>query len=172
MISKKLEQFHKRSMKENSVIPPGDFKPVNWQSEFIPKNSPQGDLVLEISDELVLANLKKLKISTVPDNILPVVLKLFFGRLETVIHLAELIRAVVKTRIFPTKGKLARQIFAWKGKGEKNSLGMCRTITMANSILKLSESCVKAAGLSFWKKAGFPCSYWREFSVAPESIYI
>ena len=57
-----------------------------------------------------MANLKKLKISTVPDNILPVVLKLFFGRLETVIHLAELIRAVVKTRIFPTKGKLARQI--------------------------------------------------------------
>ena len=172
MISKRLEQFHKRSMKENSVIPPGDFKPVNWQSEFIPKNSPQGDLVLEISDELVLANLKKLKISTVPDNILPVVLKLFFGRLETVIHLAELIRAVVKTRIFPTKGKLARQSFVWKGKGEKNSLGMCRTITMANSILKLSESCVKVASLSFWKKAGFPCSHWGQFFGALESLYI
>ena len=172
MISEKLAQFHTICMKEKSLIPPGDFKPVKWESDFIMKNSPQGDLVLEISDGLVLENLKKLKISTVPDNILPVVIKLFFGSSETVGTLAELIRAVVRTRIFPTKGKLARQIFVWKGKGEKNSLEMCRTITIANSILKLTESCVKAASLSFWKKAGFPCSYWGQFFGAPESIYI
>ena len=43
---------------------------------------------------------------------------------------------------------------------------------MANSILKLSESCVKVASLSFWKKAGFPCSHWGQFFGALESLYI
>ena len=43
---------------------------------------------------------------------------------------------------------------------------------MAGAVLKLCEACVKDAGELFWKKAGFPCPYWGQFSGAPESIYI
>ena len=86
--------------------------------------------------------------------------------------LADLIRAVAKTRIFPSRGKIARQIFVWKGKGEKDSLDNCRTITMAGALLKLCEACVKDAGSIFWKEAGFPSPYWGQFSGAPESVYI
>ena len=103
---------------------------------------------------------------------LPKVLKLIFGSKDTVGNLAELIRAVAKTRAFTELGKVARQIFVWKGKGDKDSLEMCRTITIAGAILKLSEACVKEAGLVFWKRAGFPRPYWGQFSGAPESIYI
>ena len=43
---------------------------------------------------------------------------------------------------------------------------------MAGAILKLCQACVKDAGLIYWKNAGFPCSYWGQFSGAPESLYI
>ena len=138
MISKKLSDFHQRSRKENTSIPPGDFKPVVWDKNFLMKIGPEGDLVLDISDDLVVANIKKLKLSTVPDSIKPVLVKALFGSKDTVKPLADLIRAVARTRIFPTKGKLARQIFVWKGKGGRVCIDMCRTITMANAILKLS----------------------------------
>ena len=99
-------------------------------------------------------------------------MKVLFGSKDTAKPLADLIRAVARTRIFPDKGKVGRQIFVWKGKGERNSLKMCRTITMSNAILKLCEACVKDAGMNYWTKSGFPCSYWGQFSGAPESIYI
>ena len=172
LISKELSDFHQRSRKENTSIPPGDFKPVVWDKNFLMKIGPEGDLVLDISDDLVVANIKKLKLSTVPDSIKPVLVKALFGSKDTVKPLADLIRAVARTRIFPTKGKLARQIFVWKGKGGRDCIDRCRTITMANAILKLCEACVKDAGSIHWQKAGFPCSYWGQFSGAPESIYI
>ena len=56
--------------------------------------------------------------------------------------------------------------------GGENSLENCRTVTMAGAILKICEACVKQAGMKYWKKAGFPCAYWGQFSGAPESIYI
>ena len=172
LIAEELASFHQRSLKEISSVSPGEFDPVRWEKDFIMKDGPEGDLVLNISDALVVANVKKLKLSSVPDLIRPIVVKLFFASLETVRPLADLIRAVVRTRCFPSGGKIARQIFIWKGKGEKNALDNCRTITMANAILKVCEGCVKQAGLKYWKKAGFPCAYWGQFSGAPESIYI
>ena len=54
----------------------------------------------------------------------------------------------------------------------RNNLENCRTITMANIILKLAESCVKCSAQSFWIRAGFPRSYWGHFFGAPESIYV
>ena len=83
-----------------------------------------------------------------------------------------MIRAVVRTRAFPEGGKIARQIFCWKGVGLRNDLDNCRTITMANLILKLTESCVKCSAKTFWSKAGFPRSYWGHFFGAPESVYV
>ena len=171
LIDKELRNFHAKSKMENTTIPAGDFKPVVWGNDFSMKG-PNCNLILEISDDLVVANVKKLKLSTVPDNILPVLVKLLFGSKDTVKPLADFIRAVTRTRIFPDKGKVCRQIFVWKGKGERNSLKMCRTITMSSAILKLCEACVKDAGMIYWKKSGFPCSYWGQFSGAPESIYI
>ena len=172
LIANELSNFHQRSLKEISCISAGEFDHVKWDEDFIMKDSPEGDLVLDISDELVVANVKKMKLSSVPDQILPIVVKLFFGHLDTVGPLADLIRAVVRTRSFPRGGKIARQIFLWKGKGEKNSLENCRTITLAGAILKICEACVKQAGMKYWKRAGFPCAYWGQFSGAPESIYI
>ena len=172
LIMEELKKFHEKSLAENTSILPGDFEPVVWDKNFVMEDAPEGDLVLVISNDLVVANLKKLKLSTVPDNILPMLLKLLFGSKDTVKPLADLVRAVARTRIFPASGKIARQIFVWKGKGERDSLAGCRTITMAGAVLKLCEACVKDAGAIFWKKAGFPCPYWGQFSGAPESIYI
>ena len=172
LISEELSKYHESCWTENKSQPPAKFEPVVWPRDFLMKESPDGDLVLQISNDLVFASIKKLKISTVPDEILPVLVKVLFGRKETVDPLADLIRAVVRTRIFPTKGKYARQIFVWKGKGEKDSLDMCRTVTMAGAILKVCEACVKEAGLKYWFKAGFLSSYWGQFSGAPESLYI
>ena len=100
----------------------------------------------------------------------PTIIKLLFGAKDLVNHLGEMIRAVTRTRAFPDEGKIARQIFCWKG--VRNNLENCRTITMANIILKLAESCVKYSAQSFWNKAGFPRSYWGHFFGAPESIYV
>ena len=136
-------------MKGISDTSPGKFDPVRWDEEFIMKDSPEGDLVLKISDALVLANVKRMKVSSVPDRILPAVVKLLFGSLDTVKPLTDLIRAVVRTRRFPSKGKIACQIFVWKGKGAKNDLGNCRTITMSGAILKLCEACDMEAGIQF-----------------------
>ena len=172
LIVKELYNFHWRSLQEVSSVPSGEFTPVKWEKEFAMDASPQGDLVLSISDDLVLAKVKKMKITTVPDHIFPVVIKLLFGESDSVGPLAELIRAVVRTRRFPNEAKIARQIFLWKGKGEKNCLDNCRTITLAGAILKLCEACVKEAGGRYWAKAGFPCDYWGQFSGAPESLYI
>ena len=149
LIADELSKYHHRSLKEISSVVPGEFDPVRWDEDFIMKKSPEGDLVLKISDALVLAKVKKMKLSTVPDGILPTVVKLLFGSLDTVKPLADLIRAVVRLRIFPMKGKIARQIFVWKGKGGKNSLENCRTITMSGAILKLCEACVKEAAMCF-----------------------
>ena len=73
---------------------------------------------------------------------------------------------------FRKGGKIARQISCWKGVGVRNNLENCRTIKMANILLKLAESCVKHSAQSFWNKAGFPRSYWGHFFGAPESIYV
>ena len=139
LISKQLSIFHERSMIENTSIPPGGFEPVVWAKDFILKEDPDGDFVLNISNDLVVANVKKLKICTGPDNILPILVKALFGCKETVKPLAYLIRAVAKTRVFPSKGKIARQIFVWKGKGEKDSLEDCRAITVAGVVLNYVE---------------------------------
>ena len=83
-----------------------------------------------------------------------------------------MIRAVARTRIFPEKGKVARQTFLWKGVGSKGSLDNCRPITLANVILKLAESCVKDASKHYWALAGFPRPFWGHFFGALESIYL
>ena len=137
LIAGEILSFHHRSLKEISSITPGEFDPVRWDEDFIMKDSPEGDLVLNISDGLVVAIVKKMKFSSVPDMILPILVNLFFGGLDMVGPLADLIRAVVRTHCFPRAGKIARQIFIWKGKVEKNYLDNCRTITMAGAILKI-----------------------------------
>ena len=100
------------------------------------------------------------------------IIKLLVGAKDLVKPLGEMIRAVARTRTFPEGGKIVRQIFCCKGKGVRNNLDNCRTITMANIILKLAESCVKCSAQKFWNEAGFPRSYWAHFFGAPESIYI
>ena len=167
MIVLELLKYHESSMEENTSIPPGKFRPVRWEKPFS-----EADNVLKISNELVVDGISGLKNSTVPDNILPVVIKLLFGSSDMVAPLGEMFRAIARTRVFPEGGKIAKQIFCWKGVGERNMLGNCRTITMANILLKLAESCIKKAGLAYWKSAGFPRSYWGHFLGAPQSIYI
>ena len=97
---------------------------------------------------MMAANIRKLKNSAVPDDILPKVVKLVFGNTDLVGPLKEMIRAVVRTRMFPNGGKIAKQAFLWKGKGVRQSLENCRPITLANVLLKLAESCVKDASQS------------------------
>ena len=133
-IEDELLSYHYRSREENSSVPPGKFKPVIWKKPFTEK-----DKVLEISDGLVLRCIAKLKNSSSPDNMKPTIIKLLFGAKDLVNPLGEMIRAVARTRAFPDGGKIARQIFCWKGVGVRNNLENCRTITMANIILKLTE---------------------------------
>ena len=166
-IEAQLKLHHSKSIKEYLGNPSDDSGSVMWSNSFS-----ENDLVLEISDELVIANIRKLKNSAVPDDILPKVVKLIFGNSDLVRPLAEMIRAVVRTRMFPTGGKIAKQAFLWKGKGNRESLDNCRPITLANVHLKLAESCVKDASQSHWSAAGFPRNYWGHFFGAPESIYI
>ena len=47
LIANELSNFHQRSLKEISSIPPGEFDPVRWDEDFILKDSPEADLVLE-----------------------------------------------------------------------------------------------------------------------------
>ena len=70
--------------------------------------NPWKNLVLRISDELVVHNILKLKNTTVPDEILPKVIKLMFGHIDLVSPLSGMIRAVVRTRFFPSGGKVAK----------------------------------------------------------------
>ena len=125
-----------------------------------------------ITDELVAANVRKLKNAAVPDDISPKVIKLLFASKDSVMPLSEMIRAIARTRIFPQKGKVARQTFLWKGVGSRGSLKNCRPITLTNVILKLAESCIKDASRQFWSSAGLPRPYWGHFFGAPESIYL
>ena len=166
-IVKELKKYHLQSTEDYKAVPTGDYRPLVWESHFC-----SSDLVLEITDELVAANVMKLKNSAVPDRILPRVIKLLFGSADSVRPLSEMIRAVVRTRIFPEEGKVARQTFLWKGVGSKGSLDNCRPITLANVILKLAESCVKDASKHYWALAGFPRHFWGHFFGAPESIYL
>ena len=167
LIENKLLSFHDRSRKENSSVSPGGFEPVVWDVPFSEK-----DEVLVIPNDLVVDCIRGLKNSSVPGNITPEVVKLLFGDKDLVNPIGEMIRAVVRTRVFPEGGKIARQIFCWKGVGERNNLDNCRTITMANILLKLSESCVKNSARDIWKEAGFPRPYWGHFFGAPESMYV
>ena len=121
---------------------------------------------------MVVGCMRRLKNSAVPDNVSPMVIKLLFGSEDLVNPLGELLRAVIRTRVFPSGGKLAKQVFCWKGVGVRNSLKNCRTITMANIVLKLAESCVKSSATKMWTRAGFPRSFWGHFFGAPESIYV
>ena len=109
--------------------------------------------MLRITDKLVLDNIRRLKNTTVPDEILPKVIKLIFGHIDMVGPISEMIRAVVRTRVFPSGGKVAKQIFLWKGVGNRESLKNCRPITMSNILLKLAESCVKVAAQRHWYAA-------------------
>ena len=102
----------------------------------------------------------------------PQLIKLLFGGKDRVNAVGEMMRAVARTRTFPEGGKIAQQIFRWKGSGSRNKLENCRTITMANVLLKLAESCIKTSSKSLWESAGFPRPFWGHFSGAPESIYI
>ena len=95
-----------------------------------------------------------------------------FSADDLVNPLGEMIRAVVRTRAFPKRGKLARQIFCWKDVGVRNNLDNCKTVTTANIILKLAESCVKSSATAFCKTARFPRPYWGHFYGAPYSIYV
>ena len=167
LIESELVKYHYNSRKENSSIPPGSFKPVIWDEPFTDE-----DDVLEVSDDMVVKCISRLKNSSSPDNMTPVIIKLLFGANDLVKPLGEMIRAVVRTRAFPEGGKIARQIFCWKGVGSRNNLDNCRTITMANIILKLAESCVKCSAESLWSRAGFPRPYWGHFFGAPESVYV
>ena len=167
LIESELLKFHRSSNNENSSVPPGAFDAVKWKEPFR-----KGDEVLEIPDQLVANCIMALKNSAGPDNMSPKVIKLIFGSYDRVNPVGELIRAVARTRVFPDGGKIARQIFCWKGVGMRNKLKNCRTITMSNVLLKLAESCIKNAALEFWKSTGFPRAYWGHFFGAPESIYI
>ena len=97
-------------MKENTSVPPGKFRPVRWDTTL-----PEADNVLKISNELVVDGISRLKNSPVPDNILPMVIKLLFGYSDMVAPLGEMFRAIARTRVFPDGGKIAKQIFCWKG---------------------------------------------------------
>ena len=166
-ILSELQLHHTAAIKEYEEVPPVEFDPVKWNDTI-----KESDLVLRISDELVLDNIRKLKNTTVPDEILPKVIKLIFGHIDLVGPISEMIRAVVRTRVFPRGGKVAKQIFLWKGAGIRDSLKNCRPITMSNILLKLAESCVKVAAQRHWFAAGFPRRYWGHFFGAPESVYI
>ena len=167
LVERELLSFHECSRKENSSVPPGEFQEVKWDQLFS-----EDDMILQLPNEMVLECVKGLKNSAVPDNISPIVVKLLFGAKDLVNPLGEMLRAVARTRVFPKGGKLAKQIFCWKGVGVRNHLDNCRTITMANIILKLAESCVKNSAKRLWKEAGFPRPYWGHFFGAPESIYV
>ena len=166
-IREQLRCYHSKSTREYKAVPAGFDNPLVWSSPFH-----SSDLVLEIPDELVAINVKKLKNSAVPDGILPKVIKLLFGETDSVRPLGEMIRAIARTRIFPEKGKVARQTFLWKGEGRRGFLGNCRPITLTNVLLKLSESCIKDASQHYWSSAGFPRPFWGHFFGAPESIYV
>ena len=101
LIADELVSFHERMVKEIFSTSHDQYDPVIWENDFLLQDSPDGDLVLNITDALVIANIKKMKLTTVPDLISPVVIKLFFGSLDSVKPLADIIRAVVKTRCFP-----------------------------------------------------------------------
>ena len=124
-ILKELERYHAESIREYKAAQSGEVRPLVWEVPFR-----SADQVLIITDELVAANVMKLKNSAVPDRILPKVIKLLFGSVDSVRPLSEMIRAVVRTRIFPEKGKVARQTFLWKGVGKKGSLDNWRSITL------------------------------------------
>ena len=68
------------------------------------------DLVPDITDVLVLVNVKKLKVSDLPNLIFLSVSRLLFGSKDTVNALSNLIKAVTKMRIIPNKGKITRQV--------------------------------------------------------------
>ena len=165
LVERELLSFHECSSKENSSVPPGEFQEVKWDQPFS-----EDDMVLKLPNYRVLECIKGLKNSAVPDNISPIVIKLLFGAEDLVNPLGEMFRAVVRTRVFPQEGKVTKQIFCWKGVDVRNQLENCRTITMANIILKLAESCVKKSAMAMWKRAGFPRPYWGHFFGAPESI--
>ena len=55
LIAVELSNYHQKTLKGISDTSPGKFDPVRWDEEFIMKDSPEGDLVLKISDALVLA---------------------------------------------------------------------------------------------------------------------
>ena len=71
LIADELSKYYLRSLIEISSVVPGEFDPVRWDEDFIMKESPEGDLILKFSDALVLVKVKKMKLSTVTDAILP-----------------------------------------------------------------------------------------------------
>ena len=117
LIESELHGFHIRSRKENCSVPPGVFRPVTWDHPFS-----ESDSVLKLTNDMVVGCIRRLKNSAVPDNVSPKVTKLLFGSDDLVNPLGELLRAVIRTRIFPSGGKLAKQIFCWKGVGVRNNL--------------------------------------------------
>lgn len=166
-IAGKLLDHHLKCISENTSVQPGGFGPVVWNKPFT-----EEDEVLEISNDLVANCIGKLKNTAVPDNILPSVIKLLFGRPDSVQPMGDMIRAVAKTRLFPTDGKVSKQVFIWKGKGLRNILENNRPITMASIPLMLAELCVKSSARLLWSTFGFPRDYWGHFFGAPESIYV
>ena len=74
LIEGELLDFHDRSGKENSSVPPGDFEPVIWDQPFS-----ASDEVLDVPNDLVVKCINGLKNSAVPDNITPTIIKLLFG---------------------------------------------------------------------------------------------
>ena len=167
LIKQELHRFHVTSKVENSSISPGCYELVRWREPFS-----QNDEVLVIADELVDRGIQSLKNSSVPDNMTPSLIKLLFGAKDLVKPVGDMMRAVARTRIFPDSGKIARQIFCWKGVGPRTKLENFRRITMANVMLKLSESCIMLSAKAHWASAGFPRPVWGHFFGAPESIYI
>ena len=167
LIVEELVSHHEVSLKENTEIPAGDFVPVQWENTF-----EMDSQNLKFSDSLVVRCINKLKNSAVPDSMRPDVIKLFFGSSDSVSPLSEMIRAVGRTRVFPDGGKTAKQVFVWKGVGERKKLSNCRTITIANIVHKLAESCIKSSAGGYWAEAGFPRPHWGHFFGAPESLYI
>ena len=73
---------------------------MTWDQPFL-----ESDNVLELTNDMVVRCIQSLKNSAVPDNISPMVVKLLFGSDDLVNPLGELLRAVVRTRVFPKGGK-------------------------------------------------------------------
>ena len=89
-IISELESYHTAAIEEYEEAPSVEFDLVKWSDLM-----EESDFVLRITDKLVLDNIRRLKNTTVPDEILPRVIKLIFCHIDMVGPIGEMMRAVV-----------------------------------------------------------------------------